>query len=105
MLYATTKKESAKLTTPIKEWKCPNCNWVEKAHPDYGWQSHNQRAIEVHRQHLCPGKPKKIPTGAQKGLIEAIAQLVNASLYTWPRGSGKTTLRQMLAERILEDDD
>lgn len=38
----------------MEEWKCPNCPWSEKAHPTYGWQSHNDRAVEVHKTQLCP---------------------------------------------------
>lgn len=37
-----------------KKWSCPDCPWVEKAHPKYGWQQHNDRAVEVHKSHLCP---------------------------------------------------
>jgi hypothetical protein len=35
-------------------WHCPNCTWIEKAHPHFGWQIHNERAVEVHLERLCP---------------------------------------------------
>lgn len=38
----------------LTEWECPNCHWVERAHPIYGWAKHNDRAVEVHKTMLCP---------------------------------------------------
>jgi hypothetical protein len=35
-------------------WACPNCPWVHQAHPHYGWASHDDLAVEVHRITLCP---------------------------------------------------
>jgi hypothetical protein len=35
-------------------WKCPNCGWEERAHPNYGWAKFNAHAVEVHRMSLCP---------------------------------------------------
>lgn len=41
----------------------------------------------------------------QEVLINAIATLLNETLAYWPRKSGKTTVRKLLAERIIADDD
>lgn len=36
-----------------KPWTCTKCGWQEMPHPTYGWQQHNQRAVEVHQTMLC----------------------------------------------------
>lgn len=36
-----------------RSWACLACGWTERAHPTYGWASHNARAVEVHRTNLC----------------------------------------------------
>lgn len=35
-------------------WYCPDCDWAQVPHPIYGWQTHDERAIEIHRSILCP---------------------------------------------------
>ena len=47
----------------------------------------------------------KQPTISQQKFIETFAELINASLAGWPRQSGKTVARQLLCERIMEDDE
>lgn len=42
----------------MTEWECPKCGWTEKAHPKYGWASHNEHAVEVHKTMLCPERTK-----------------------------------------------
>lgn len=37
-------------------WSCPDCQWTHHAHPLYGWQRHDDRAVEVHRTMLCPAR-------------------------------------------------
>lgn len=44
------------ITTTPNAWKCPTCPWMETAHPDYGWQPHNDHAVKVHKTQLCPGR-------------------------------------------------
>lgn len=39
-----------------KVWRCPDCSWEQRAHPDYGWQKHDDRAVEVHQTMLCPSR-------------------------------------------------
>lgn len=46
----------------------------------------------------------QLPTVHQKYFVDTVADLVNMILSTWPVKSGKTTARQLLAERILKDD-
>jgi len=46
----------------------------------------------------------KKPLIKQAEFIEIIAGMVNYLLSSWPPKSGKTTAREMLAERILSDD-
>ena len=46
----------------MKEWKCPNCGWTTTAHPVYGWQKHNDHAVEVHKTQLCPARNKDVPS-------------------------------------------
>lgn len=38
-------------------WSCPDCPWEQSAHPTYGWLPHHERAVEVHREMLCPMRP------------------------------------------------
>lgn len=47
----------------------------------------------------------KKPIVHQEKFIETFAELINASLRSWPRQSGKTTARKMLCERIMADDE
>lgn len=47
-------------TQHMKEWKCPNCPWVHKAHPAYNWTKDDERAVEVHQEQLCPNKPEDV---------------------------------------------
>lgn len=45
------------------------------------------------------------PTKTQELIIREVTEYVNDELHSWGRQSGKTTLRQMIAKRILEDDE
>lgn len=35
-------------------WSCPDCPWVQTAHPLYGWSKRDDGAVWVHRNMLCP---------------------------------------------------
>lgn len=49
-------------TEQAATWECPDCGWFQQAHPRYGWASHDERAVQVHRSHLCP-RLRLIPPG------------------------------------------
>ena len=73
-----------------KVWKCPDCPWVEKAHPTYGWAKHNDHAVEIHQTMLCPNRrtyyPKDVtlpPTDSQS-LDELRKVLENEDLPLTP---------------------
>jgi hypothetical protein len=53
------------------------------------------------------GKPvnEYRPTAAQKQLVEVTYSVVTMALRSWPRASGKTVVRKMLAQVILDGDD
>lgn len=53
------------------------------------------------------GKPvnEMHPTGAQRLVVETVAQTVNIMLRQWPKASGKTVVRKMLAQIILDMDE
>lgn len=42
-------------------WSCPDCPWVHRPHPVYGWAARDTRAIEVHRTMLCPAAENDAP--------------------------------------------
>ncbi|GAA1138586.1 hypothetical protein GCM10009606_17940 [Nocardioides aquiterrae] len=44
-------------TEKAQSWSCPDCAWMQTAHPAYGWAAHDDRAVEVHRTALCPARP------------------------------------------------
>lgn len=44
------------------------------------------------------------PTAPQRLVIETVAQTVNIMLRYWPAASGKTVVRKMLAQVILDMD-
>jgi hypothetical protein len=45
------------------------------------------------------------PTKYQKELLDWYSAMIERDLRSWPRQSGKTTFRKMLAERIVAEDD
>ena len=45
------------------------------------------------------------PSTNQQALIDLVAKTVNLVLSYWPTRSGKTTVRHMIAARIISDDD
>lgn len=46
----------------------------------------------------------KVPTARQKVFLDIILDLVDITLSTWGKGTGKTTFRLMLAHKIMERD-
>lgn len=62
---------------PIK-WSCPFCPWEEHAHPKYGWASHNDRAVEVHKTRLC----------------RALSPIVEILKVYWPESGGQASYTQ-----------
>lgn len=47
---------------------------------------------------------KMKPTTNQQNLIDLVAKTVDLALSYWPTRSGKTTVRHMIAARIISDD-
>lgn len=45
------------------------------------------------------------PTASQYLVVETVARTVNIMLRHWPRASGKTVVRKMLAQTILDMDE
>jgi hypothetical protein len=48
------EKTSTEKTQQV--WNCPACPWQHTAHPRYGWQRADERAVEVHQTMLCPSR-------------------------------------------------
>lgn len=40
-----------------RAWACPDCTWVQTAHPDYPWSESDDHAVKVHQTMLCSGNP------------------------------------------------
>jgi hypothetical protein len=40
----------------MDKWTCPKCGWTTHAHPIYGWQKHNDGAVQAHKENFCPKK-------------------------------------------------
>jgi hypothetical protein len=60
------------------------------------------RQEAVKKLRLAVGDKK--PTGAQTVLLNTIAADLNRNTHRWGVGAGQSTLRLMLALRILEED-
>ena len=42
---------------------CSGCGWTHQPHSIYGWQKHDDRAVEVHKSMLCPQRLELGPRG------------------------------------------
>lgn len=73
-------------------WTCPRCHWVQTAHPLYGWQQHDQRAIEVHRATLCPAAERE----AAEVCAHGVCRVVNGN---------RTCIWRELTDKPVADDD
>lgn len=76
-LWVVERADCADLTRVDSEWRtrepapakrmdrayrCPDCPWHQKPHPDYGWQPHDDRAVEVHKTRFCRATPTTTAT-------------------------------------------
>ncbi|MEV5001966.1 hypothetical protein [Nocardioides sp. LML1-1-1.1] len=99
-----------------RRYDCPDCDWSHVAHPEYGWQGHDDRAVEVHRQRFCPMPrygtcnhecngcptcdPGLAPTPPAE--TEAIEDLVERSSLGTPEATAlRTTVTDERAARVV----
>lgn len=49
--------------------------------------------------------PRVTPTPQQQDVLDVVCTLTNLLMKDMKRGSGQTTLRQLIANRILDEDE
>lgn len=76
--------------TPTVEgecYDCPACGWSHVAHPEYGWQRHDDRAVKVHRQRFCPA-PAYPPRTREHD------DQTPRALYHWSPAANRTSITE-----------